>query len=134
MNNELRWKQRFQNFEKAYLLLNDDIEASIKSMNEREKAGVIQHFEILNELSWKILKDYLEAAGSKKIHGIKNIIRESFQNELIDNPEVWMDALDHRNKTSHIYDQSLMEDTLKFIENKFYPLVRNLYFDLKKEV
>ena len=44
MNKEVRWKLRFQNFEKAYLLLSDDIEASIVSMSEREKSGVIQHF------------------------------------------------------------------------------------------
>jgi nucleotidyltransferase substrate binding protein (TIGR01987 family) len=57
-DNEIRWKQRFQNFEKAIMHLQD----AVKQLNlsELEKAGVIQFYEITFELAWKTVKDYLE--------------------------------------------------------------------------
>ena len=135
MNNDVRWKQRFQNFEKSYLLLSDDVGRSINSMSDLEKAGIVQHFEILIKLSWKLMKDYLEYGGHIKITGgAKQIMRQAFQDELIVQGEDWMKALEFRNQTSHIYDSEIMEKSLDFIENKFYPIVQRLYFDLKKEL
>ena len=103
-------------------------------MSEREQAGVIQHFEMLIELSWNLLKDYLENEGHKSIQNGKQAVRQAFQDEIIDNPEAWMEALKRRNETSHAYDQAIMKDTLEFIERTFYPLVRTLYFNIKKEL
>ena len=115
-------------------MLGEDVEASIRSMTDREKAGVIQHFEMLVELSWKVLKDYLENEGHRKIHSGKQVIRQAFQDEIIEDPEVWMESLRRRNETSHIYNQEIMEGSLDFIEGSFYPLVRALYLKLKKEL
>ncbi|WP_294377501.1 nucleotidyltransferase substrate binding protein [uncultured Clostridium sp.] len=58
---EIRWKQRFENFEKTYKLLEKYSEQTIT--NELEKAGIIQFFEMAFELAWKVLKDYLESEG-----------------------------------------------------------------------
>ena len=43
----------------------------------------IQSFEIIFELSWKTLKDYLEDQGVDCGSLPKNIIRKSFEAELI---------------------------------------------------
>ena len=55
---DVRWKQRFQNFEKSYKLLNKY--STKENITELERAGIIQLFEISFELAWKVLKDYLE--------------------------------------------------------------------------
>ncbi|MCK4345422.1 MAG: nucleotidyltransferase substrate binding protein, partial [Bacteroidales bacterium] len=60
-NKDIRWKQRFQNFEKAFLLLEKAV--SIDNPSEVERAGLIQFFEITFELSWKLMADYLEELG-----------------------------------------------------------------------
>ena len=60
MNNlkDIRWKQRFQNFEKSFKLLQKFI--AIDNPDEIARAGGIQFFEMTFELAWKTLKDYLE--------------------------------------------------------------------------
>lgn len=58
---DIRWRQRFENFEKSYKLLEKYSNKELN--NELERAGIIQFFEMTFELSWKVLKDYLEAQG-----------------------------------------------------------------------
>ena len=60
-NQDIRWKQRFQNFSKAL----DYLETALKIENPDiiQKAGIIQFFEMNFELSWNLVKDYLEEQG-----------------------------------------------------------------------
>lgn len=132
MNNELRWKQRFQNFEKAYKTLNralDRFEAEPE--DEMLQMALVQTFEFTFELSWNTMKDYLENEGFDEVKNSKQIIRTAFRAELIYDAEKWMDAIQKRNLASHTYNQSILEETVKYIKEEFYPLVRKLYEDLK---
>lgn len=52
---EIRWRQRFENFEKAYLVLKNNVAHTIKT--DLERAGLIQLFETTFELSLKVLKE-----------------------------------------------------------------------------
>lgn len=71
----IRWQQRFQNFDKAYLVfrrrLND---YRTDSNSEAYQMALIQGFEILLELSWKTLKDYLLNEGII-VNSPKQVIR-----------------------------------------------------------
>lgn len=134
MNNNIRWKQRFQNFEKAYLLLNEIADRDIDSFSQLEKEGVVKRFEIIIELSWKVLKDYLENEGYDNVKNGKQAIRQAFQDEIITDAEDWMKALQQRNLTSHTYDDDILDETLNFIIDEFYPIVRDLYQKLKQEL
>ena len=134
MNNDIRWRQRFQNFEKAFLLLNEISDKEINSFSSLEKEGIVQRFEILIELSWKVLKDYLENEGYDEVKNGKQAIRQAFQDEIITNAEDWMDALKRRNLTSHTYDEKILKETVNYILNEFYPIVRDLYQKLKTKL
>lgn len=134
MNNDIRWKQRFQNFEKAFLLLDEVAQRDINSFSQLEKEGIIQRFEMLIELSWKVLKDYLENQGYDDVKNGKKAIRQAFQDEIITNAEVWMNALQLRNLTSHLYDEKVFNEAITFILNEFYLVTRDLYHKLKKEL
>ena len=45
-----------------------------------------------------------------------------------------MTSVDIRNKTLHTYREDILETVKNFIQKSFYPLVRDLYFNLKKEL
>ena len=59
MKNAVRWRQRFENFERAFRLLREAFEKDPAQMSDLEKEGVVQRFEYTFELAWKTLKDYL---------------------------------------------------------------------------
>ena len=59
MNNEdIRWLQRFSNYEKALNQLRNAIHlAKKRELSDLEQQGMIQAFEYTHELAWKTLKD-----------------------------------------------------------------------------
>ena len=63
MAKNIRWKQRFDNFESAFNLLKEAFEKDITEMSDLEKEGVVRRFEYNFELAWKTLKDYLVYSG-----------------------------------------------------------------------
>jgi hypothetical protein len=62
-NPDIRWRQRFQNFDRVFVLLRSAMENGPDALNPLEKEGVIQCFECFFELAWKTMKDYLEEGG-----------------------------------------------------------------------
>ena len=61
MTEDIRWKQRFQNFVSALHTLTQAIELSQqRPLSLLEKQGLIQGFEITHDLAWHVLKDFSE--------------------------------------------------------------------------
>lgn len=127
---EIRWRQRFENFEKAYFSLKENADHPIET--ELERAGLIQLFEMTLELSWKVLKDYLEAEGYT-VKGPRDTLKQAFQSGLIEQGHIWMDALSDRNLTTHTYDEALAEQLIQNIKGKYYPAIQQMYDQLAKE-
>ena len=136
MNNDNRWKQRFQNFEKAYEVFKRRIDDYEKDNdNEAYTMSLIQAFEMVQELSWKVLKDYLENEGYDDVKNPKKVMRTAFQDELITNhAETWMQSIENRNLTTHTYDNDTLNKILDFIDKAFQFALRDLYDQLKKEL
>ncbi len=64
-HSDVRWRQRFQNFKKAFAQLAKGVSvAQQRELNEREQQGLIQASEFTHELAWNTLKDFLAASGS----------------------------------------------------------------------
>lgn len=128
---DIRWRQRFENFEKAYKLLGKYSKQKIKS--ELERAGIIQFFKMTFELAWKVLKDYLEAQGYN-VKSPRETIKQAFQIGLIEDGHNWMDALSKRNLTTHTYDEELAATFVKEIIEIYFPSLQLLYQKLSKEL
>jgi nucleotidyltransferase substrate binding protein (TIGR01987 family) len=132
MEEDIRWKQRFSNFEKAFMNL--DLGVKISDPDTVQKAGIIQFFEICFELGWKVLKDYMEEKGITEIDFPRDIIKKSFEVELIQNGSVWLEALKNRNLTSHTYDEVMADRVISDIKNGYYLVLKDLYYKLKTEI
>ncbi|MBK7094031.1 MAG: nucleotidyltransferase substrate binding protein [Saprospiraceae bacterium] len=132
MDEDIRWKQRFVNFEKAFKNL--DYAFKISDPDILQKAGIIQFFEICLELGWKVMKDYLEEKGIAEIHFPRDIIKKSFEVQLIENGASWLEALKNRNLTSHTYDEVMADKVINDIKTRYFIVLKDLYTKLKSEV
>lgn len=82
-------------------------------VNEFTRDSVIQRFEFTFELSWKLLKRYLEMDRPLADDSVKGVLREAFQRKLISNIEQWFAFQKARNLTSHTYNEETAIDVYK---------------------
>lgn len=121
MDEDIRWKQRFQNYQKALAILKNAVElAAVRELTNLEKQGTIQGFEFTFEMAWNVMKDYLEDQGITGIIGSKGAVRHAFNNDLIENGQVWLDMIKDRNLASHTYDEETANDLVTAITGNYY--------------
>jgi len=130
MVKDIRWIQRFENFEKAFHKFSEAI-AEFESLDDLSKEGLVQRFEYTFELAWKTTKDYLEHKEVEAKYP-RDTIKQAFKYELIDNGEIWMEMLTQRNLLTHTYDEDNFNKALNQIRNSYFPEVKKLYNTLNK--
>ena len=130
MSTDIRWKQRFSNYDKAF----GELSAAVArgSYDRLSQAGLIQMFELTFELAWKTLKDKLEYDGLKA-NSPRDTLKIAFQNGAIQNGELWIEALDNRNPPAHTYDEAKSNEAKDLIRGKYFSLLKDLHEYLKKE-
>ncbi|MEI8128732.1 MAG: nucleotidyltransferase substrate binding protein [bacterium] len=128
---DIRWKQRFDNFEKAYFLLKEAVEK--KYLSDLEKEGAIQRFEYTFELAWKTLKDYMAEQGIVAKFPTE-VIKEGFKVEVIKEGEKWIEMLKTRNSTVHEYNQDKFNEIFDNISNKYLTALTELYEFFKEKI
>ncbi len=95
--------------------------------------GVIQRFEIAMDLAWKLTQRALkETYGvvEEDLRTKKDIFREAASKGLITDAERWLEHLEARNQTSHIYDAEMAQQVFAHIPG-FLPDARDLLARLK---
>ncbi|MDA3849773.1 MAG: nucleotidyltransferase substrate binding protein [Spirochaetaceae bacterium] len=128
---EIRWKQRFENFSRAYTLLKEASETS--GLSRLEKEGLIQRFEYTFELAWKTVKDYLEAKGVVEKFP-RDVLKTAVSTEILKDGQSWMNMLDSRNQLSHCYDEKSFEKVVQSISREYTPAIYQLFSYLKVEM
>lgn len=131
MSTETRWRQRYANFQKAFLQLDKAVD--IDEYNDLEREGLIQRFEYTIELAWKTLQDLLAAKGYEDVKGPKPVIRQAFQDGYLLDGEAWLDMWESRLKSSHTYDEDTAIEIADKIKNTYYFLLDDLDKKLAKE-
>lgn len=135
MTQDIRWKQRFQNFERAYGLLREGLARGPAALSSLEKEGVVQRFEYSFELAWKTVKDFLEAGGVIFSPVTpRQVLKDAFAAKVIADGQVWIDMLDHRNLLAHTYDAAKFEKAVEAIAVRYLPAMAELhrYFTERK--
>lgn len=136
MSADLRWEQRFRNFERGFILLRSALEErGIKEFSDLELEGLIQRFEYTFELAWKTLKDYLEYSGVVLAPITPaSVIKAAFAAKVIEDGQRWMDMLKHRNLMSHTYDFAKFQEAVTAIRARYLSALDQVYRFLKKEM
>jgi len=78
--------------------------------NEFIRDSSIQRFEFTFDLSWKLIKAFLEENKGVICNSPKGCFKEAYKQGLIEYDDFWIIMTDYRNKTSHIYNEELAEE------------------------
>ena len=133
-NADIRWKQRFQNFDRAFVLLRDAMENGPAALNQLEKEGVIQRFEYCFELAWKTIKDYLEDGGFVFVMVTpRQVLKDAYVAKILKDGQVWIDMLDHRNLLSHTYSPVVFEQAVEAIHSRYLAAIEHLHDFMHRE-
>ncbi len=127
----IRWQQRFQNLERAYGQLSRGL--AITRPSDIEQQGIIQSFEFTFELSWKTLKDYLESQGVVSKFP-RDVIKQAFHYQLINDGEIWLDMLAKRNLLAHTYDETIADQAHSLIKEHYAPQIQFLITLLRGQI
>jgi nucleotidyltransferase substrate binding protein (TIGR01987 family) len=130
MEEDIRWKQRFQNFENALDRLIEGISYFEHNSSDLVKEGIIQRFEFTHELAWKVMKDFLEYEGFTNIVGSRSATREAFNKNLLTNGQEWMNMIDSRNQSVHTYERTILE--IEF--TKIFAIYLDLFIEFRAKM
>ena len=115
-----RLKERIENFKKAFDILKRSIEAyNNDKKNDVIHMALIQSYEVCFELSWKVLKDYL-LTKEIDVKFPKDVIKEAFSFDVIENGQMWIDMLKDRNVSSHEYNMDKIDEVLERISTIYF--------------
>jgi len=125
---DVRWKQRLQNFERAFLFFHKS--CALEAYDELQQAGLIQSFEFTFELAWKTLKDYLQDQGVD-VTFPREVIKHAFSAELLENGTLWIEMLDRRNALTYTYDQQQSDQAVQIIRSRYALTLEQVYNKMK---
>ncbi len=103
-----------------------------QAKGELEKDGVIQRFEFTFELFWKALKIFLQDQGVIA-RTPRDCFKEAFRIDLLEDEGTFLDMLEDRNLTSHIYNKETSEKILKRIKYKYVNAIEQTINRLKED-
>lgn len=125
---DVRWKQRFQNFSRALTLLRSALESGPQALNPLEKEGAVERFEYCFELAWKTVKDYLEHSGVVfTALTPRQVLKDAYAAKILQEGQVWIEVLDHRNLLSHNDDEARFEEVVRAIHARYLPAMVELH-------
>ncbi|BCS54479.1 nucleotidyltransferase substrate binding protein [Geobacter sp. SVR] len=132
---DIRWQQRFANYQKALRQLGKAVELSRqRSLSELERQGLIQGFEFVHELAWNVMKDFFDYQGNTVIMGSRDATREAFKRNLVHDGEGWMDMIVSRNKSSHTYNEETAAEIADKVLTHYWSLFQEFETRMQEQL
>lgn len=123
-----KFQTKFSNYQKALSRLHEGLDEANKSKSLTVRDGVIQRFEFTSELAWKTVREYLLTLEVININSPKPVMQEAFNNGLIHDEQGWLQILQDRNSTAHIYDEEDAEavfNRIKTVHIRLFDALKN---------
>ena len=124
---DIRWKQRFDNLQRAYQRLRWALESHQQDPdNDLIRMAVIKAYEFTFELSWKTLKDFLAYNGiDAKLP--REVLKQAFATGLVIDGQLWIDMLEERNLMAHTYDDARARKAVDQIQERYLGGLQQLH-------
>ncbi len=124
---DIRWRQRFSNYQKALQNLQQVVEGkkTADEFSNIEEMALIQAFEFTFELGWKTIKDYIEYQGEQAPFP-REAIKKAFAKGIIADGQGWLQMILDRNLTVHIYDEAAVKNIVVKVMDVYLPLFMEL--------
>ena len=129
MSRDIRWKRSLENLGKALTRLGEVLHEPLEK-NDYVLDATIQRFEFVIELFWKTLKHLLAVHGRESTTP-RDTLRKAYAVKWLDNEKLWLEMMDDRNMTSHIYKEETALQIYRNIQT-YYPEMQKTYDGLKK--
>lgn len=111
---------KVENLRKAVERLSEGILELQANQSSIVRDGVIQRFEFTTELAWKATREYLMDQGFVDINSPKSVMKEAFSYGLITDDKIWVQLLNDRNLTSHIYKEEIADEICERIIKTYF--------------
>ena len=124
---DIRWKQRFDNLQRAYQRLRWAMEIHQQDpSDELIRMAVIKAYEFTFELSWKTLKDFLAYNGiDAKLP--REVLKQAFTTGLVSDGQLWIDMLEERNLMAHTYEDTRARKAVDQIQERYLSGLQQLH-------
>lgn len=119
-----RIKELFASFSDALRRLEESLREDI-AQSSTLVDGTIQRFEFTFELAWKLLRLILLNDGVEA-NTPRAVLKEAFLAKLIIEGDGWIDMLEDRNKTSHLYDEKIAMGIYRKIKGAHFQRLSDL--------
>lgn len=122
---------KYMNLKKAYDRLKE-VSDLYDGKNEIIRDSLIQRFEFTYELTHKTLKEFMNYAGvTLETSFPRTIFKKAYVNNIISDESVWINLLEDRNSTSHIYNEKLANEIAERIAKKYVDAIGELIKNLE---
>ena len=123
---------KYMNLVKAYNKLKE-VSELYDGSNEIIRDSLIQRFEFTYELTHKTLREFMKYLGVTLDNSFpRTIFKKAYVNNLISSEEIWINLLEDRNCTSHIYNENLASEVAERIVKDYVPAIEELVRKLEK--
>ncbi|GAA0492571.1 hypothetical protein GCM10008986_18670 [Salinibacillus aidingensis] len=130
-DDEIRWRQIFDNYEKAFRELKKHKDTAFDS--KLQKAGYIHYFEVALEFAEKVMYAYLDAKGHSA-DTPRKAVKELSKLDIIQNPQVWFKAQNRRKLPLFIHkNDKLFDELIIDIEGTYLPELE-LFWETLNEI
>lgn len=123
---------KYMNLKKAYTKLKE-VSDIYDGKNEIIRDSLIQRFEFTYELTHKTMKEFMKYLGVTLENTFpRTIFKKAYVNNLISDDKVWINLLEDRNSTSHIYNENLANEVADRIVKDYVNAIGELVDNLEK--
>ena len=117
---------KYINLKKAYLRLKE-VSDMYDGKNDIIRDSLIQRFEFTYELTHKTLKEFMKYLGVTLENSFPRMIyKKAYANHLIDNDKIWINLLEDRNATSHLYSEQIANEIAHRIVTDYVEVIGKL--------